>query len=212
MQKTRLLPLTAIAVAALVTGACERSQRDGVSTTASSDTTTGYGSTSSPPGAVVVANRDTPTFTDTRTPSLDADQDFLRMMIDHHEGIIQLTNTVANLRDSTLDREAHALHDRQEAEQKKLIALAKRVARDSVKPNLSTWGDGLSGALRGLAGAAYGKKFYEQVVAHHKEGNRIIDEMTPNLRNAEVKQVAKKMKADWTAEIARFEKKVAAAN
>jgi uncharacterized protein (DUF305 family) len=212
MTQARLFPISALAFAAIAAAGCERAQRESVSTTAAGDTTAGYGTTATPPGAVIVANRDTPEFSTTRTPSETADQDFLRLMIDHHEGLIELASTVTGLRDSTVENEARALRDRQQAEQNKLIALARRVANDSVKPNVTTWGKGLAGTLKGLAGVVYTKKFYEQVVAHHKEGIRIIDEMTPNLRNAEVSAIAKKMKSDAQKEIARFEKKAAAAD
>jgi len=63
-------------------------------------------------------------------------------------------------------------------------------------------------ALADKTGAAYDRAFYENVIAHHREGIQMIDEMLPKLTNAEIRQKAEKMKADQQKEIGEIEKKI----
>jgi uncharacterized protein (DUF305 family) len=43
---------------------------------------------------------------------------------------------------------------------------------------------------------------------HHEEGIKMIDQFSPRLTNAELKQMATKMKADQTKEIAELRRKL----
>src|SRR5688500_8660553 len=58
-----------------------------------------------------------------RPPSKDADHEFLRNMIDHHEGMIQMaTAAMTKASQPATQGDAHNVHTKQADEQKKMIA------------------------------------------------------------------------------------------
>ena len=57
-------------------------------------------------------------------------------------------------------------------------------------------------------GTEYERAFYENTIKHHQEAVKMVDEYLPKGKNAALKQIAEKMKADQTKEIAAFEKKI----
>ena len=143
-----------------------------------------------------------------RTPARDADHEFLRNMIDHHEALIQVATT-AEVRSTmaAVQTDANKVRTKQTEDQQRLIKLAQTTYGDSVQPMLTETGRSTSDSLQVVAGAGFDNAFYSTVIAHHRAGLRMIDEMMPRLMNAEVKKVATKMKSDQQREIAALEKK-----
>ena len=62
--------------------------------------------------------------------------------------------------------------------------------------------------LAGASGAAFDRQFHEQVIMHHEEAIKMVDQFLPRLTNPELKQMAKKMKADQTRQIAELRKEL----
>lgn len=134
-----------------------------------------------------------------------ADQVFLTRMTDHHEGLVLLT-------DRTLERpdpmrvtpDARALHDKQDAEQEKMLGMLDQQFKVSHRPVAMPKHKAMSDSLEQLNGEAYNRKFYEDVIVHHREGIATIDSVLPRLRTAEVKTMAQRMKAEQQKDIREF--------
>lgn len=144
-----------------------------------------------------------------RGAAKDADQEFLRMMADHHEGFIQLA-TAAMTKASTpaVQGDAHKMHTKQAEEQKQMISMDQAMYGEALKPMVMPSNKAMMDELQSKTGADYDRTFYEKVIAHHREGIKMTDDLLPKLTKPEVKQMAEKMKADQTREIAEIERKI----
>lgn len=163
--------------------------------------TAGAGDTAKPMDHSAMANMNRP-------PAKDADDEFLRMMSDHHEGMIQMASAAMNkASNSTAQGDAHRLHTKQADEQKKMLDMAKSAYGDSIAPMVMPSNKAMMDALQAKSGADYDRTFYANVVAHHQEGIKMIDDMLPKLTKPDLKQMAEKMKADQQKEIAEFQVK-----
>jgi uncharacterized protein (DUF305 family) len=177
--------------------------------------------TDSAAGAAATPTAATPSSTDTtkpmdhsamanmnRTPAKDADDEFLRMMSDHHEGLIQMASeAMTKASNSTAQGDAHRLHTKQADEQKKMLGMAESMYGDKVTPMVMPSNKAMMDSLQAKTGAEYDRAFYRNVIAHHQEGIKMVDDMMPKLAKPEIKQMAERMKSDQQKEIAEFEKK-----
>lgn len=144
-----------------------------------------------------------------RGPAKDADQEFLRMMADHHEGFIQMA-TAAMTKASTpaIQGDAHKMHTKQADEQKQMVAMDQSMYGETLKPMVMPSNKAMMDELQSKTGAEYDRTFYEKVIAHHREGIKMTDDLLPRLTKPDVKQMAERMKADQTKEIAEIERKI----
>jgi uncharacterized protein (DUF305 family) len=143
-----------------------------------------------------------------RAPAKDADHEFLRMMSDHHEGMIQMaTAAMSKGSNPTVQDDAHRLHTKQLAEQKEMLNMVQSSYAESVTPMAMGSNKTMLDQLNGKSGSEYDRAFYSTVVAHHREGIKMIDDFLGRLTKAEVRQMAEKMKADQQKEITEFERK-----
>ncbi len=206
MYSSRPTKLAAFAAAiTLLTAACSKSDQS---------TTDSAGGAASPAAAGAVSG-DTAKPMDhsamanmNRSPAKDADDEFLRMMSDHHEGLIQMaTAAMTKASNSTVQGDAHKLHTKQADEQKKMIDMAKSMYSDSITPMVMSSNKAMMDSLQNKSGADYDRTFYANVVVHHQEGIKMIDDMSPKLNKPDLKQMAEKMKADHQKEVAEFQKK-----
>ena len=141
----------------------------------------------------------------------DADNEFLRSMVDHHEGLVQMaTAAMTKASKSTTQGDAHNLHTKQAAERDSMVAMLRSAYSDSHTPMVMEKNRAQSDSLQRLSGAEYDRTFYRLVVDHHREGIAMIDSMLSRLTKPEVKSMAEKMRADQQKEIAQFEKKASA--
>jgi len=62
--------------------------------------------------------------------------------------------------------------------------------------------------LAGASGAAFDRQFREQVIMHHEEAIKMVDQFLPRLKNPELEQMAEKMKRDQTTQIAELRKEL----
>lgn len=144
-----------------------------------------------------------------RPAAKDADHEFLRNMIDHHEGFIQMAMAaMTKASQSTTQGEAHQMHTKQSDEQKKMIADVQSMYGETVTPMVMPMHKAMNDSLQAKSGAEYDRAFYRNVIAHHRDGIKMTDELLPRLAKPAVKQMAEKMKADQQKEIAAFERKM----
>lgn len=138
----------------------------------------------------------------------NSDRDFLRMMSDHHEGLIEMASaamTKASM--SATQGDAHNLHTKQAAERDSMIAMLRNAYSDAYAPKVMPKNRAQNDSLQALAGADYDRAFYRIVIEHHRAGIAMIDSTMPHLTKDDVKRMAEKMKADQQKEITEFQRK-----
>lgn len=141
----------------------------------------------------------------------DAEHEFLRKMIDHHEGMIQMATAAMNKASkSTTQGDAHNLHTKQADEQKKMIADVQAQYGETVTPMVMPEHKAMADTLATKSGADYDRTFYRLTVQHHREGIQMTDEMLPRFTKADVKAMAEKMKTEQQREITEFQRKAGA--
>lgn len=143
------------------------------------------------------------------TPAKDADQEFLRVMVDHHEGMTQMLDPALQKASSqTAKADAKKVHDKQHQEQEQLVAMLKRSYNETKQPMVTQNDQSMVDDLKNSpAGAAFDKKMYEHMVMHHQAALQMIDQFLPRLTKPELKQMAEKMRADQQKEIQEFQRK-----
>lgn len=194
MSRIQICHLT-LAIAGVTFLAC--AGRD----SSSSDTTEAVASTTRIDSGTVA-------MTSNRAPSRDADQEFLRMMSDHHEGLIRMA-MAAMTRASTpaAQGDAHRLHTKQLDEQKQMLAMLRNTYGETVVPMTMPSARTMNDSLESKSGLDYDRTFYANVIAHHREGIKMMDDVLSRLTKADVRQMAEKMKADQQREITEFGQK-----
>jgi len=143
------------------------------------------------------------------TPARDANQEFLRMMVDHHQGMLQMADTALKKATSAEVRsEATKMRAAQTAEQQKMLGMLKAQYGEDKMPMVAPSDASMITMLSGASGAAFDRQFREHVIMHHQEAVTMVDQFLPRLTNAELRQMAEKMKADQTREIAELRRKL----
>ena len=136
------------------------------------------------------------------------DRQFLAEMIDHHEGMVQMAYaTRGKTSEPDARKDADRLHQTQSAERDSMVAMLKRDFATEHQPKVMPGNQAMIDSIANLRGRFLAKGFYEMTVQHHKEGIQMIDRYLPSLQNAQVKQMAEKMKAEQQQEIEEFTKK-----
>ena len=212
----------AVALAALAaTAACARKSDDraGTDTTAATTTTrdTSMGnamggmsrdSMANMPGMMSMPPEDRAQMRMTGNP----DQDFLRMMSDHHKGLIAMAHlsTEGEKKGSAAAQaDARKLDTKQEAELDTMQTMLTRQFEDSYDPKIMPSNQAMVDQLKGQSGAAFDRTFYNNVVMHHQQAIRMIDEFLPKLKDAKIRQMAERMKRDQQRELPEFQQKAA---
>lgn len=142
----------------------------------------------------------------------DADRDFLRMMSDHHKGLVEMAHMTKELKPAPKSvADATKLDTKQDAELDRMQTMLEKDFKDPYAPKVMPDNQAMADALKGKTGADYDRTFYANIVKHHQEAIVMIDAYLPKAKNATVKQMAERMKADQSKEITEFQKKAAAA-
>ena len=143
-----------------------------------------------------------------REAAKDADHEFLRMMSDHHEGMLLMLNGAPDKATSaTAKADARMLLEKQSAERDSMLAMIKMDYNETLTAMPMQSAKTMAAELQGKTGAAYDRDMYRHVIMHHQEGVKMADDFLPRLKKAEVRQMAEKMKADQQREIADFQRK-----
>ncbi len=138
----------------------------------------------------------------------DADRDFLRMMSDHHKGLIAMAHGAKKMK-LAVAADARKLDTKQDAELDAMVTMLEKQFKDPYSPKIMPRHQAMVDALRAKTGYEYQKSFLQNTVQHHQEGVRMIDDYLPKSGRPELKAMAEKMKAEQTMEIAEFQRKIA---
>ena len=143
-----------------------------------------------------------------RSPARDSTQTFLRMMSDHHEGLIAMADSAEErAQGADAKSDAQRLRQKQADEQQRMLAMLSRQYSDSITPTMMPSNRAMLDSLVQTPGAEFDRMFYHHVVEHHREGIQMIDQHLSHL-TAEVRQMAERMRADQQREIQEFERKM----
>lgn len=139
-----------------------------------------------------------------------ADQDFLRMMSDHHKGLIAMAHPTMEGKGATpaVRTDARKLDKVQDAELDTMVTMLEKSFKDPYGPKVTPNNQAMADSLARQTGAAYDRTFYKNVIAHHKEAIGMIDQYLPKLTRPDLKAMAQRMKADQTREIAEYHRKL----
>lgn len=140
----------------------------------------------------------------------DPDRDFLRMMSDHHKGLIAMAHDAKEKGGNTAKPIATRLDTKQDKELDEMVTMLERDYKDPYAPKIMPDNQQMFDDLKSKSGTAYDKSFLEHTVMHHEQAIKMINEYLPKGKNEQLKQMAQKMKADQTKEIAEFRQKASA--
>lgn len=140
----------------------------------------------------------------------DPDRDFLRMMSDHHKGLIQMAHMTKDRKASSATTVADAtkLDATQDTELDHMVTMLETDFKDAYAPQVLPAHKAMADQLRAKSGSDFDRTFYQNTIAHHQEALKMIDEYSPKLKNAMLKQMAASMRADQAKEIAEYQLKV----
>jgi uncharacterized protein (DUF305 family) len=191
----------AACAAALIAAACARSDERSTAVAAEADSvgtsTSGYPAT----GAYSTSA--------SRSAARDTEQEFLREMVDHHQGLIEMA-AVARTQAATdaVQKDAQRIQSQQADEQQEMLTLLHREYGDSITPAVPPASQGRMDSLRNATTTEFDHGFYRNVITHHREGIQMIDRTLPRLSRSDVKNLAEQMKSDMENEIREIEKKI----
>ena len=141
----------------------------------------------------------------------DPDRDFLRMMSDHHKGLIAIVHPTLDKKENlAVKGDAAKMDKKQDAEIEKMITMLDQQYKDTYTPSAMPDNQRMVDELKGKSGAEYSRTFLKNVITHHEQAVKMIDEYLPKAKNPQVKSMAQKMKSDQAKEIAEFQKKLSA--
>lgn len=145
-----------------------------------------------------------------RPAARDADHEFLRMMVDHHEGLIKMATAAMTQASSPgVQGDAHAMHTKQLAEQKEMISMVQTNYGESVTPMVTPSNKAMSDSVQGKSGTDYDRTFYRMIVQHHREALRMVQDFRSRVQRADVRQMMTKMESEQQQEIGELEAKLA---
>lgn len=158
-----------------------------------------------------MAGMDHSQMTMNRGPAKNADHEFLRMMSDHHEGLVVMMSTAMQRASSASAKaDAKTLHDKQRQERDSMVAMARTSYDETIAPMVMPSAKTMNDSLQQKTGAAYDREMYRHVIMHHQEAIKMIDDFLPRLTRADVRQMAEKMRTDQQREIREFQAKQSA--
>lgn len=196
-----------LALSVLVAAGCAKSDTATVDSAAGTAPAPAAGATAADSG---MAGMDHSTMAGmNRAPAKDGDHEFLRMMSDHHEGMIRMaTDAMAKGSTPTVQGDAHKMHTKQAADQKKMVGMVQSAYGETVTPMVMPSNQAMIAALQGKTGAEYDRAFYQNVIAHHREGIKMTDDLMSKLAKNDVRQMAQTMKSEQQKEITEIERKM----
>jgi uncharacterized protein (DUF305 family) len=139
----------------------------------------------------------------------DPDRDFLRMMSDHHKGLIAMVHPTLDAKENlAVKSDAAKMDKKQDAELDKMITMLDQQYKDAYTPSVMPDNQRMVDELRGKSGVDYSRTFLNNVITHHQQAIKMVDDYLPKAKNPRVKAMAEKMKSDQTKEIAELQKKL----
>ena len=139
----------------------------------------------------------------------DADRDFLRMMSDHHKGMIAMAHMTKERSDvGGAAADAKKIDAAQDKELDRMVTMLENDFKDAYKAKVLPDNKAMADVMKGKKGTEYERAFYENTIQHHQAAIKMVDEYLPRGKSAAIKQMAEKIKADQTKEISEFKKKI----
>lgn len=137
-----------------------------------------------------------------------ADQQFLREMTNHHEGMKGMVAQATEKGNAEIKASAAQMGQKQQAEQQEMLTLLQNEGV-SHQPTVIPGNQAMVDSLAKLpAGADFDMAFHMMVIDHHREGIAMVDRFLPQLTNPQVRQIAERTKADQQKDIQEHEGKM----
>ena len=139
----------------------------------------------------------------------DADRDFLRMMSDHHKGLIALAHEAKDRpKPSATIADGRALDEKQDIELDQMVTMLEKDFKDPYTPKVLPEHQAMHDALEAKSGTEFDRTFYQSVITHHQQALTMIDAYLPNAKTPAIRKMAETMKADQAREISDFRRKL----
>ncbi len=137
------------------------------------------------------------------------DQQFLRMMSDHHKGLTLMAHETIERKDKiAVKEEARAMDKKQDLELDEMVIMLDTKYKDSYTPKVTPDNRAMVDDLMTKSGREFDRAFRENVIKHHEQAIRMIDQYLPKLTDPKLREMALKMKTDQKGEIAQQQKKL----
>lgn len=137
------------------------------------------------------------------------DQTFLRQMADHHRGLILISHeTLERKENLAVKDEARKLDSEQDDGLDRIRTALKSDFNDNYQPKVPSESQAMMDTLSKQQGAAYDRKFREDVIAHHQKGLAMIDAYLPRATRPDVKTMAQRMREQQAREIAQMKREL----
>lgn len=147
--------------------------------------------------------------TSSATTAPSTDQQFLRIMSDHHKGLIALAHeTIERKELLAVKGEAKSLDSKQDAELDQMMTMLEQHYHDAYAPKMTSDNRAMLESLKSKTGVAYDRTFRQDVIRHHQDGIAMIDQYVPKLTDPALKSMAGKMKAEQEQDIALLQKQL----
>jgi uncharacterized protein (DUF305 family) len=136
----------------------------------------------------------------------NADQDFLRMMSDHHKGLVSIAQAAKDNATAAegVRADARRLDAAQTAQISAMVTMLDTAFKDTYQPTVSPDNKAMADALAAQSGEAYNRLFYETMVKHHQQAIAMVDDHLSKLARPTVQAMAAQMKADQSRELSSF--------
>ena len=142
-------------------------------------------------------------------PPQDADHEFLRMMADHHEGLVAMGMDAMNrAQDDSVKSAAHKMHEKQAMERDSIVAMIQQMYNEQHRPTPMPKNQAQIDSLQQMSGEGVDRYFLQTIIAHHQEAIQMIDQHLPSFTKPQVRQMAEKMRADQQKEIQELQGKL----
>jgi uncharacterized protein (DUF305 family) len=128
------------------------------------------------------------------------------MMSDHHQGLVAMSDTAMGKLGAAAKSDAQKLRADQKQEQDHMLQMLRSNYKDSVTPMILPSNQAMISTVAKAASGDADRVYYQRVIAHHREGVRMIDRMLPHLTGMS-KDMASTSRTEQQREIAAFEKK-----
>ena len=140
----------------------------------------------------------------------DANHDFLRMMSDHHQGLIALVHPTVERQDVSpnVRADARTFDKAQDAELDTMMTMLEKSYKDPYTPRVMPENKAMSDSVLAKSGTAFDRAFRQEVIMHHQMAIKMIDQYLPKLTDARLKAMVQRMRADQTREIADLRQKL----
>ena len=151
---------------------------------------TAFAPVSAPPGTAA------------RTVQQNATQRFLRMMSDHHQGLISMAQVaVRQAQDPRVKAMAQRMLADQSREQREMLDMLRRTYRDTHQPMVMPEHRAMTDSLARRTGDDFDREFQMLVITHHHEALDMVHRMRPGITRQDVRTMMTRMETAQRGEI-----------